>query len=193
MRRNLVLVFAFLVAACGSGTAVTSPPTNAPTIAPGSPAPTATAIPTTALVPTTGPSSTPETVPSASPPLAPENLAVSIGPSGNFVGYGGLTLYTFDDDEPGASNCSGDCLFNWPPLLVAAADDIPLGEGLDAADFATITREDGALQVTYNGMPLYFYLEDVSPGDTKGEGLGGVWHLITIDAVETSGGGAVDY
>ena len=55
----------------------------------------------------------------------------------------GHTLYAFDNDEPGVSNCTGECLVNWPPLLVASVQEPAMGAGLDAADFATITRDDG--------------------------------------------------
>ena len=33
---------------------------------------------------------------------------------------------------------------------------------------ATITRDDGSLQVTYNGLPLYFFQGDKAPGDLNG-------------------------
>jgi predicted lipoprotein with Yx(FWY)xxD motif len=108
------------------------------------------------------------------------------------VGYEGHTLYTFDVDDPGVSNCSGECLVNWPPLLVAAADELPLGEGLDPADFATITRDDGALQVTYLEMPLYFFIGDEAPGDANGDGLNDVWHIIEADAADATAPG-IDY
>ena len=42
---------------------------------------------------------------------------------------------------------------------------------------ATITRDDGTMQVTYNGMPLYGFAADKAPGDTKGDGVGGVWSV----------------
>ena len=32
----------------------------------------------------------------------------------------GLTLYTFDRDATGKSNCNGACATNWPPLTAAA-------------------------------------------------------------------------
>jgi len=42
----------------------------------------------------------------------------------------------------------------------------------------TITRSDnGALQVTYNNRPLYHFASDTGPGDTSGQGVGGVWFV----------------
>jgi predicted lipoprotein with Yx(FWY)xxD motif len=102
---------------------------------------------------------------------------VSIADAGYLAGPDGKTLYTFDRDEDGKSNCSGDCAGNWPALTTTSADDIALGDGLDDEDFATITRDDGTLQVTYYGAPLYFFIGDSAPGDTNGDGVGGVWHL----------------
>jgi predicted lipoprotein with Yx(FWY)xxD motif len=93
------------------------------------------------------------------------------------VGPTGLSLYTFANDTEGASNCSGQCLVNWPALTVpeglepSAVDDA--GGELD-----TITRaDDGTIQITYNGLPLYYYVNDHVPGDTTGDGVGGVWDL----------------
>ena len=40
-----------------------------------------------------------------------------------------------------------------------------------------ISRDDGREQVTYNGLPLYYFANDKAPGDTKGQGVGGVWFV----------------
>ena len=53
------------------------------------------------------------------------------------------------------------------------------GEGVDATLLGTITRDDGSTQVTYNGWPLYYFHEDAAAGDTNGQGLGGVWFLVS--------------
>ena len=60
------------------------------------------------------------------------------------------------------------------------------GEGVDATLLGTITRDDGSTQVTYNGWPLYYFHEDAAAGDTNGQGLGGVWFLVSPegDAIE---------
>ncbi len=108
--------------------------------------------------------------------VAPETVVASEDGSYLVAGAGGRTLYTFDNDEPGVSNCSGDCLTAWPALMVGENDRVVGGAGVDG-EFGTITRDDGALQVTYNGWPLYFYAEDAAPGDTTGDGVGDVWHL----------------
>ena len=53
------------------------------------------------------------------------------------------------------------------------------GAGVDATLLGTITRDDGSTQVTYNGWPLYYFHEDAAPGDTNGQGVGGVWFLVS--------------
>jgi predicted lipoprotein with Yx(FWY)xxD motif len=40
-----------------------------------------------------------------------------------------------------------------------------------------IDRPDGTYQVANNGMPLYRWQGDKSPGDTTGNGVGGVWSV----------------
>lgn len=92
------------------------------------------------------------------------------------VASDGMTLYTFTNDADGVSNCNGECAVAWPALTVASADDLIAGEGV-SGEFGTIEREDGSLQVTYNGAPLYFFVNDVAAGDANGQGLGDVWFV----------------
>jgi predicted lipoprotein with Yx(FWY)xxD motif len=93
-----------------------------------------------------------------------------------------MTLYTFDKDvaASGVSNCTGGCLTNWPALTVAAGQTPTGGAGVTGT-LGTITRADnGALQVTYNGLPLYFFLNDKAPGDTAG--IYTNWRAIVLAA-----------
>ena len=83
----------------------------------------------------------------------------------------GMTLYTFDKDTKGVSACSGKCAMNWPPLA-AEADAKPTG------DWTIVTRDDGTKQWAYKGMPLYTFAKDTKAGDTTGDGVGKVWHVI---------------
>ncbi len=87
-----------------------------------------------------------------------------------FTDANGMTLYTYDKDTPGKSNCTGLCAVFWPPVM--AADTAKSTGG-----FATITRDDGTKQWAYQGKPLYGYLNDAKAGDTSGDGVDGVWHV----------------
>lgn len=88
----------------------------------------------------------------------------------------GMTLYYFKKDTEGKSNCTGDCLANWP--LVKDSDyEIP--DGYDKADFGSIIREDnGEEQLTYKGYPLYYFVKDEAQGDVNGEGVKDVWYVV---------------
>ncbi|MPQ68105.1 MULTISPECIES: hypothetical protein [unclassified Pseudomonas] len=82
----------------------------------------------------------------------------------------GMTLYTFTKDTAGKSVCNGPCAINWPPLPAAA--------GAKAADgYSIVTRDDGSKQWAYKDMPLYSWVKDGKPGDTKGDGVNQVWHV----------------
>jgi len=89
----------------------------------------------------------------------------------------GMSLYIFLSDTPGKSNCTGDCLTAWKPLLVNGRV-IP-GSGVLQANLGVITLPNGTHQVTYLGAPLYTYYKDANPGDTSGQGIAGVWFLVT--------------
>ena len=88
----------------------------------------------------------------------------------------GMTLYIFTKDTPGVSNCTGGCLATWPPLV--AMGDLVAGAGM-MGKLGFITRADGTKQVTYNDMPLYYFSSDKAPGDTTGQGVGGVWFMMS--------------
>jgi predicted lipoprotein with Yx(FWY)xxD motif len=90
----------------------------------------------------------------------------------------GWTLYRFDKDtvKPSVSNCLGACAKLWPP--VKATDKIKL-TGVDKSLVKSIMRKDGVCQLTLGGWPLYRYAKDVTPGDTNGQGVGGVWFAST--------------
>ncbi len=82
----------------------------------------------------------------------------------------GMTLYIFDKDTAGASNCYDACAQKWPPLA-AAADAAADGK------YTLVDRKDGARQWAYDGKPLYLWQADKKPGDVGGDGVGGVWHV----------------
>ena len=98
------------------------------------------------------------------------------------VGEGGMSLYIFTPDAkaPGKSTCNGDCATAWPPLTVDAAGDVAKGTGITGS-LGTVTRDDGALQVTLGGFPLYYFANDEAAGDVAGQGLNDVWYLTGPD------------
>lgn len=87
----------------------------------------------------------------------------------------GMTLYYFKKDSPDKSVCAGECAVRWP---IYHNEKVAVPEGLNAADFGVLTREDGKTQSTYKKMPLYYFFKDKSPGDTTGQGLGDVWYVV---------------
>jgi predicted lipoprotein with Yx(FWY)xxD motif len=86
------------------------------------------------------------------------------------VDVNGMTLYVFDRDASGKSNCNTQCAVNWPPLI---ADTDAKASG----DFSFITRDDGRKQWAYKGKPLYSWSKDKNPGDATGDGVNNVWHI----------------
>ena len=80
----------------------------------------------------------------------------------------GRTLYLFEKDEHGKSACYGQCAKFWPPVLTSGKPKA--GPGIKASLLGTSKRKDGKVQVTYKGHPLYTFLEDKAPAQTKGEG-----------------------
>jgi predicted lipoprotein with Yx(FWY)xxD motif len=103
------------------------------------------------------------------------------GSMGTYLTNGsGRTLYLFAADRGGQSACSGACAAAWPPLTTKGK---PVASGAaKASKLATITRKDGATQVTYGGHPLYTFTGDSAAGDTNGQGssaFGAKWWLVS--------------
>lgn len=101
---------------------------------------------------------------------------------GEYIADGeGRALYMFEaDSQGGASQCYDDCANAWPPLIT---DGTPETEaGVDSSLVGTVDRRDGTQQVTYNGWPLYYFVQDSGEGDVAGhdvDGFGGEWYLVT--------------
>jgi predicted lipoprotein with Yx(FWY)xxD motif len=106
----------------------------------------------------------------------------------------GFTLYSFAPDTATKSHCNGACAQAWPPVQPATTSAVKGG-------FSTIKRSGGATQLTFHGHPLYTFVGDKSPGQTKGNGLnafGGLWHEVPASGAaapassppSTSGGGS---
>jgi predicted lipoprotein with Yx(FWY)xxD motif len=94
---------------------------------------------------------------------------------GNVITADQMTVYVYTLDKPGESVCYDICAMNWPPLLVthtpALAASFP-------GRFASTTRKDGTKQCTYNGQPLYLYIEDPPNTDqANGQNVDQQWFV----------------
>ena len=102
----------------------------------------------------------------------------------------GNTVYLFEKDEDGTSSCSGECATEWPPVTTSGS--AKAGNGADQSLISTTKRDDGSMQVTYDGHPLYLYAGDTGPGDATGNGLelyGAEWYAVTPDGSNAEGSG----
>ena len=102
----------------------------------------------------------------------------------------GRTLYLFEKDKQGRSACYGSCAKFWPPLLTRGKP--AAGRGAKASLLGKTRRSDGSEQVTYAGHPLYRFLEDTKPGQTKGEGsqaFGAGWDALSPRGKKIERGG----
>jgi predicted lipoprotein with Yx(FWY)xxD motif len=111
----------------------------------------------------------------------PATVKTRHGKLGTFlVGTNGRTLYLFEKDKSKKSTCSGACATAWPPLLTRGK---PKASGKAKASLlGTTKRSDGTTQVTYNGHPVYYFIQDKKAGDTKGEGVDGFgaeWYVLS--------------
>jgi predicted lipoprotein with Yx(FWY)xxD motif len=90
-----------------------------------------------------------------------------------------LTVYMFAADKATHSACAAACAAAWPPVL---AKGTPTASGKAAsADLGTTPRSGGAMQVTYKGHPLYYFIKDKDDGDAYGQGahaFGADWYVL---------------
>jgi predicted lipoprotein with Yx(FWY)xxD motif len=167
---GLVASAALLLAACSStGAAQTATPTSA------------------SAASLAAPASAPAASPAASAPAASAEAAgggsvyevkaaTSAAAGAYMAGEDGKTLYIYTKDSPGKSVCDGGCATAWPPFILGPGETVKAGTGVSGT-FATIRRDDGSMQVTYNDVPVYYFAADQKAGDVTGQGVGGVWYV----------------
>jgi predicted lipoprotein with Yx(FWY)xxD motif len=133
---------------------------------------------------------TPPTTSMSEPSSSAPGVRIGSRSSDRFGGYltdaNGRAVYLLESDE-GAVACVKTCLTIWPPLLAGSAAPVAADSAVRADLLGTTTRADGALQVTYGGHALYYYLGDAQPGDTFGqhvEDAWGEWYLVSLAGQE---------
>ncbi|MEU1513334.1 hypothetical protein ABZ490_14450 [Streptomyces sp. NPDC005811] len=89
------------------------------------------------------------------------------------------TLYRFDDDSaaPSKSACAGECAVTWPPVTIEEGGNVYLA-GVSEKQVGAIRRDDGSVQLTIGGWPVYRYSGDEKAGDANGQGLGTTWFAV---------------
>ncbi len=86
------------------------------------------------------------------------------------TGPNGMTLYTHAGDSATSSTCTGACATAWPPLATTGQ---PMAGAGVTGQLGTASRADGTTQVTYGGLPLYYWQGDAKAGDVTGNGVEG--------------------
>lgn len=156
---------AMVAAACSNASSSSAPPAAGATTASSAPATSASAAPSS-------------TASGSAAPGAALTLKTDSGSQGIWLtNSAGRALYVYTKDKGSTSKCYGPCAAAWPPLLATGPVTIS-GKYTVTADLGTTTRTDGSKQVTYGGHPLYYFAGDTAAGQTKGQGLGGVWFLV---------------
>jgi predicted lipoprotein with Yx(FWY)xxD motif len=94
----------------------------------------------------------------------------------------GQAFYRFAKEKTRTSECYGACAKTWPPVLTKRRP--VAGKGARTSLLGTTRRRDGALQVTYKGRPLYYFVKD-APGKVLCNGVsefGGRWLVLSATA-----------
>jgi predicted lipoprotein with Yx(FWY)xxD motif len=91
----------------------------------------------------------------------------------------GRTLYLFTKEKGKTSKCYGDCARAWPPMITKG--EPRARKGAIQSKLGTTKRRDGKLQVTYNGHPLYYYVDEDEPDEVLCQAVdefGGIWYIV---------------
>ncbi|MGD0355295.1 MAG: hypothetical protein ABSB31_07635 [Dehalococcoidia bacterium] len=159
IRRILIILFSVIIA---GGVACASAPVSAP--------------PTQQQSPAAPPAAAPAPVTTSSAGTYTIGIANKAGIGDYLVDSKGMTVYYFLRDTDAKSNATAAIVKIWPVFY--AANVVPQPPLL-AGDFRTITRDDGTMQTTYLGWPLYYYAQDQVAGDTTGQQFNNIWFVVT--------------
>jgi len=174
MKKQILITAAaaLLLAGCGSTSTATS----------GSPSGAATDATTPAAATTSAATTSGATAPSAGLSTRASSLGTIV------VGSAGRTVYRYDADKQGATSsaCTGGCASAWPAVPAGPVISGAAGGGI-SGKVGSITGVDGKPQATLDGWPLYYYAQDAAAGDTTGQGVGGIWWVVTPSGDEITG------
>jgi predicted lipoprotein with Yx(FWY)xxD motif len=100
------------------------------------------------------------------------------------VDSSGAVLYTNDQDSGSKIACTGECLTEWTPASA------PSGGQPTSAD-SSVQSKLGVVngQLTFDGMPLYSFVED-GPGQATGDGFVDKFDGTTFTWTAAATGGA---
>jgi predicted lipoprotein with Yx(FWY)xxD motif len=130
----------------------------------------------------TSTASTPAPTATPAPVLKTTTATVGTASKTIMTDANGMTVYYYTPDKgAGKVTCTGTCLQNWPPVLLASGVTKPVGDKGVTGTLGTIASPNGGTQVTYNGWPVYTFVKDTKAGDTTGQNVGGKWFVVTPD------------
>jgi predicted lipoprotein with Yx(FWY)xxD motif len=85
------------------------------------------------------------------------------------------SVYTFDKDVPGKSNCDADCIRTWTPVMAPVF-------ARDQGDWSLVERAPGVKQWAFRKKPLYTSVLDRNPGSLEGSDIPGWSNVYTVPA-----------
>jgi len=112
---------------------------------------------------------------------AKKNVRIKVGNSAfgkMLYNRPGQAIYIFDKEKTNKSRCYGECARQWPPVLTIGKPKAL--KGVSQRLLGRTKRSGGAMQVTYNGKPLYYYYNE-QPGQVFCHNVflnGGLWQVI---------------
>lgn len=90
----------------------------------------------------------------------------------------GRTIYLFTREKSDKPRCFGDCAVAWPPVYTKGTPRA--SGGLKQSKMGT-AKYRGRTIATYNGHPLYYYVDEDEPGEVLCQAVyefGGYWYVI---------------
>ena len=103
----------------------------------------------------------------------------------------GNALYSPEQEAGGKVLCMDGCTSIWEPLTVSSGGQ-PSGPSDVSSKLGVVQRPDGTKQVTFDGKPLYTFVEDNSPDTVTGNGVSDsfdgtsfTWHVASIGATQS--------
>jgi predicted lipoprotein with Yx(FWY)xxD motif len=82
----------------------------------------------------------------------------------------GMALYTNNQDSGSKIACTGQCASIWQPLAAPSSGQPTSTDSTIQAKLGVVKLPDGSSQVTFDGKPLYTFIQD-GAGQATGDGV----------------------